>query len=72
MLKWNRFSEEVRQERETCRTYGLDRVNDKKPVTNYKTQALRELALRLEMEQRIAELERQNAELIDKLESQSS
>jgi chromosome segregation ATPase len=67
--KWNQFSEEVREERRTVRAYGPDKVQDRvREGDSYKAQALRQLAMRLELEEKIGGLQNEIANLIDRQE----
>lgn len=69
MATWNQFAEEVREERRTVRAYGVAKVNERIRVDSYKAQALRELALRLELQSELDEVKRQLADMVDKLEA---
>lgn len=69
MATWNQFAEEVREERRTVRAYGVEKVNERVRVDSYKAQALRELALRLELQSELDEVKRQLADMVDKLEA---
>ena len=64
-MKWNQFSPEVDAERRVIKEYGkyLPRCGD-----NFKAQALRELALRLEKECEIEDLRRRLAAAVDLLD----
>lgn len=69
MPKWNMFSEEVRKECRTVMAYGVDRVNDTQPLTTYKAQALRELAMRLVLAEELKNAKADINKLIDALEA---
>lgn len=70
MARWNRFSAEVQEERRQVRAYGVDKVQDCLPEPDsYKGQALRQLALRLELEEELKAAREEVARLVDKLES---
>ena len=69
MPRWNRFSDEVMKERRTVRAYGLTRIMDAvREPDSYKGQALRQLAMRLELEDKVKELEARISELVDRIE----
>ncbi len=70
MVVWNRFSQEVQEERRRLRDYGLDNI-DKFPrasPTSYKQQALREHARRLELEVELVKARSEVREWINKYE----
>jgi hypothetical protein len=55
-MKWNMFSNEIANERLLIRNYGgISKTNNRVPTTNYKQQALREYAARLELEDELKE-----------------
>ena len=64
-MKWNQFSPEVEAERRMIRDYGecVPKCGD-----NYKAQALRELAMRLNKESQIEDLMRRIAACVDLLD----
>lgn len=69
MTTWNMFSREVSEERSTVRAYGVDNIENRvRHGDSYKAQALRELAKRLELEEKIKELKRQVNDLLDRVE----
>ena len=69
-MKWNRFSEEVAVERQTVRAYGIDKVMDRcREGDSYKAQALRQLAMRLELEEKLKEFQQENGRLVDQIEA---
>ena len=70
MAHWNMFSAEVLKERRTVRDYGLEKIADRlRHGDSYKSQALRELAMRLEYAEQVKELNREIGRLIDRLEA---
>ncbi len=68
MATWNQFSDEVRKERQTIRAYGLHNPGRWPNVNSYKAQALRMLAVSLEMEDHVRSLESMHAATIDLLD----
>lgn len=55
-MKWNMFSDEIANERLSIRNYGgISEINNRVRVNNYKQQALREYAARLELENELKE-----------------
>lgn len=66
--RWNMFSQEVRAERQRCRDYGLNKVNERLPTTSYKAQALRELARNMELQEAVHDLEHTVNKQIDQIE----
>lgn len=76
MPYWNMFSPEVSKERTTVRNYGLHNVENRVPhQDSYKSQALRELAKRLECQQQLLELTRRfeiSDDTVESLETQLS
>lgn len=70
MPSWNMFSDEVREERRRVRAYGLSKIMDRvREPDSYKGQALRQLAMRLELEQEVKDLRESINNLIDRLEA---
>jgi len=70
MAYWNMCSSEVSAERKTVRAYGVERIQNRVPCTSsYKKQSLRELALRLELEDVVKSLREENRHLIDRVET---
>ena len=58
MPSWNMYSPEVSEERHSVRAYGLDKIQNRVPEPkSYKGQALRQLAMRLELEIKIKEMQ---------------
>lgn len=69
MPKWNRFSDEVAEERRTVRAYKLDKVMDRvKEPDTFKGQALRQLAMRLELEDQLKDRDDTIAGLVNQIE----
>lgn len=69
MATWNMFSADVAQERDTVRAYGLENVMDRcRQGDSYKAQALRQLAMRLELEEQVKTLRREINVLINRVE----
>ena len=67
MPSWNMFSPEVSEERRLVRAYGLDHIQNRVPEPrSYKGQALRQLAMRLELESKVKEMQKE----INQLDSQ--
>jgi len=63
MSTWNRFSPEVIQAVEVVRDMGRRRYKDTHRVDNYKAQALKELAMRLNAEEEVYDLRQRVSDL---------
>lgn len=70
MTTWNMFSGEVLDERRKIRTYGVGKISNYPgiSISSYKQQAKRELAMRLELEDKIKQLEGEANTLVNRLE----
>jgi hypothetical protein len=69
MASWNIFDIEVQAERQKVRNYGLNQVMDRcREPDTYKGQALRQLAMRLELEELVRSLRYDIGALVDNLE----
>ena len=69
MPNWNMFSPEVTEERRIVRVHGLDHIqNPTKEPKSYKGQALRQLSMRLELEEKVKEMQAEINQLVDQVE----
>ncbi len=70
MTTWNMFSDDVKEERRKVRAYGVDKIMNYPgmSVGSYKQQAKRELAMRLELEEKVKHLEQEANTMVDRLE----
>ena len=68
-IPWNPFSQEVAKERQKCRDYGLSEVNNRLPAKSYKAQALRYLAMTMELQAEIGNLTSERDKSVDRIET---